>query len=165
MNEQETVFIGLGTNLGDREKNLRQALEHIQAFIDIERSSSIYETEPVGYEDQDWFLNMVVEGHTRLSPLQLLRKLQEIENRIGRKRTIKNGPRIIDLDILFYSDKVLTAENLIIPHPAIQNRSFVLTPLHEIEPDFVHPKLNRDIKSLFETLSQDKHVKKWIKKE
>lgn len=163
MNERISVFIGLGTNRGDREENLRRALEHIQTFIDIERSSSVYETEPVGYEDQNWFLNMVVKGTTNLPVNDLLARLQAIENTMGRERSIKNGPRIIDLDILFYSDTICATDSLTIPHPEIQNRGFVLAPLHEIAPGFIHPAFKKDITTLFKGLNRKKEVKKWTK--
>ena len=159
-----TVFIGLGTNLGDREQNLRHALGYIRHFLRIEQASSIYETQPVGFSDQGWFLNMVVRGTTLLSPEELLRCLLSAEAAMGRKRTVRNGPRIIDLDILFYADRIISSEDLHIPHPEIQNRSFVLTPLHEIAPGFIHPKLQKSITALYNDLSQHKQVQKWIKK-
>jgi len=160
-----TVFIGLGTNLGDREENLARALEDIKKIIQIETLSSIYETQPVDYEDQDWFLNMVIKGATNLSAMQLLPKLQAIEAEMGRTRIIKNGPRIIDLDILFYSNEIIVSDDLRVPHPEIQNRHFVLRPLHEIAPDFIHPGLHKNISNLFNNLRQDKQVKKWTKDE
>jgi 2-amino-4-hydroxy-6-hydroxymethyldihydropteridine diphosphokinase len=160
-----TVFIGLGTNLGDREENLARALEDIKKIIQIETLSSIYETQPVDYEDQGWFLNMVIKGATNLSAMQLLPKLQAIEAEMGRTRTIKKGPRIIDLDILFYSNEIIVSDDLRVPHPEIQNRHFVLRPLHEIAPDFIHPELHKNISNLFNNLRQDKQVKKWTKDE
>jgi 2-amino-4-hydroxy-6-hydroxymethyldihydropteridine diphosphokinase len=160
-----TVFIGLGTNLGDREENLARALEDIKKIIQIETLSSIYETQPVDYEDQDWFLNMVIKGVTNLSAMQLLPKLQAIEAEMGRTRTIKKGPRIIDLDILFYSNEIIVSDDLRVPHPEIQNRHFVLRPLHEIASDFIHPGLHKNISNLFNNLRQDKQVKKWTKDE
>lgn len=161
MKLSNSVFIGLGTNLGNRERNLKKALEHIKAFIKIEYTSSIYETEPVDYEDQAWFLNMVIKGTTKLSAIHLLEKLQSIEDSMGRVRTIKSGPRIIDLDILFYSDKIINCGDLIVPHPEIQNRSFVLTPLQEIAPEFMHPKLKKKMTHLLNRLKQNKQVRKW----
>ncbi len=160
-----TVFIGLGTNLGDRQENLARALEYIKKIIEIENLSSIYETQPVGYEDQGWFLNMVIKGSTNLSARQLLAKLQAIEAKMGRARIINKGPRIIDLDILFYSNEIIVSDDLRVPHPEIQNRHFVLRPLNEIAPDFIHPKLHKDISNLFNNLRQDKQVKKWTKTE
>jgi len=157
------VFIGLGSNMGDREKNLREALEKIGRFIIIDILSSVYETEPVDVEDQGWFLNMVLKGTTGLSPVRLLEKLQETEKLVGRKATFSKGPRIIDLDILFYDHIVLESANLEIPHPEIKNRGFVLTPLHEIAPDFIHPVWNKDISFLMNNLNQKKQVRTWTK--
>ena len=132
MQENNKIFISLGTNLGNREENLQNAISELEQFIKITQKSSIYETEPVGYKDQDWFLNMVIEGETALSPQELLKKTQNIEKKLGRTKTFKDGPRIIDLDILFYNSDQINEPNLTIPHPEIQNRSFVLTPLAEI---------------------------------
>jgi 2-amino-4-hydroxy-6-hydroxymethyldihydropteridine diphosphokinase len=159
--ENATVFICLGTNIGDRGQNLAQALQHLKAYIAIEAASSVYETQPVGFDDQPWFLNMVVKGATALSPRGLLAGLWSIEQSMGRQRTIKQGPRIIDLDILFYSDKIINEEGLIIPHPEIQSRGFVLVPLNEIAPEFIHPGLAQNIRSLFADLRQDKQVHIW----
>jgi 2-amino-4-hydroxy-6-hydroxymethyldihydropteridine diphosphokinase len=108
---------------------------------------------------------MVIKGATNLSAMQLLPKLQAIEAEMGRTRTIKKGPRIIDLDILFYSNEIIVSDDLRVPHPEIQNRYFVLRPLHEIAPDFIHPGLHKNISNLFNNLRQDKQVKKWTKDE
>lgn len=161
--ENATVFICLGTNLGDRCHNLAKALQHLKVYITIETASSVYETQPVDFEDQPWFLNLVVKGATTLSPRALLAGLWSIEQSMGRQRTIKQGPRIIDLDILFYSDKIINEEGLIIPHPEIQSRGFVLVPLNEIAPEFIHPGLAKNIRTLFADLSQDKQVRIWTK--
>ena len=127
-----SVFIGLGTNLGNREQNLKKALIELKTFIKIKHKSSVYETKPVGYKNQSDFLNMVIEGQTTLTPRRLLVSLKKVEKKLGRKKTFKNGPRIIDLDILFYEHTILKQRDLIIPHPEIQNRAFVLIPLAEI---------------------------------
>ena len=156
-----TVFIGLGSNLGDREQHLCEALDRIGSFIFVEKASAVYETEPVGREDQGWFLNMAVKGTTRLTAPQLLDRLQATERDMGRRRTLKYGPRTIDLDILFYSDTIHVTRRLVIPHPEIQNRRFVLQPLHEIAPNLVHPQLKQTIGSLLDNLQDDKRVKKW----
>lgn len=163
MKKDNTVFIGLGTNLGDREKNLKNAIADMQKFIAIEHISSIYETQPVGYEKQGWFLNMVIQGQTQLSPRHLLKKLKAVEKKSGRKPTFHEGPRIIDLDILFYADNIISCDDLIIPHPEIQNRGFVLTPLNEIAPGFIHPKLKKKINNLLNNLIHTKEVKEWTK--
>lgn len=129
-----SVNISLGTNLGDREQNLKTALKKISLFAKLKKKSSIYETEPVGYKDQGMFLNMVVEIETNLTPQKLLAKLNEIEHKMGRNRSheIKNGPRIIDLDILTYGNEKVNEPNLKIPHPRMNEREFVLKPLKEI---------------------------------
>ena len=127
-----SVFIGLGTNLGNRKQNLKKALIELKTFIKITHKSSVYESKPVGYKNQPDFLNMVIEGQTTLAPRKLLASLQKVEKKLGRKKTFKNGPRIIDLDILFYEHTILRQHDLIIPHPEIPNRAFVLIPLAEI---------------------------------
>jgi len=129
---ENKIYIGLGTNMGDKEKNLSTALEKIKKIAEIVKKSSIYETDPVGYEKQDKFLNMVIEIQTILSPQTLLEQLQKIEKKMGRIKNIINGPRIIDLDILLYGKKKIKKKNLIIPHPRMHERNFVLEPLSEI---------------------------------
>lgn len=129
------IYIGIGTNMGNRQHNLETALHEIAEFSTITKKSSIYETEPVGFKPQPDFLNMVIEIDSELTPSQLIIKLQEIEHKMGRVREIKNGPRIIDLDILLYNDLVIKHPNLIIPHPRLTQRRFVLEPLFEIAPE------------------------------
>ncbi|MDR1247025.1 MAG: 2-amino-4-hydroxy-6-hydroxymethyldihydropteridine diphosphokinase [Clostridiales Family XIII bacterium] len=131
------IYLGLGTNLGDTESNLEQALYCLSEKITILKKSSLYETEPVGFKDQPWFLNMVVEAETDLSPNGLLRFVQSTEKRMKRVKTIVNGPRIIDIDILLYDDERVDAEGLIIPHPRMTERAFVMVPLREISPGLV----------------------------
>lgn len=128
------IFIGIGSNIGDRTKNIETALEEISNLAKITNKSTIIETKPVGYDDQGDFLNLVVEIETDLSPLDLLKHLNEIENKMGRIRTIKDGPRIIDLDILLYKNQTISQKNLKIPHPRMHEREFVLKPLIEIAP-------------------------------
>src|SRR5208337_3709957 len=135
------AFIGLGSNLGDREAYLetaRRALTDGEGIFLI-GVSSLYETEPVGYTEQGWFLNQVVEVATGLDPWELLRVLQGIEQDLGRQRLIRWGPRVVDLDLLLYGDIVLNSPELTVPHPRLYERSFVLAPLAEITPDHVHP--------------------------
>jgi 2-amino-4-hydroxy-6-hydroxymethyldihydropteridine diphosphokinase len=143
------VYISIGSNLGDRESNFRTALERFkQKGMIIRSESSRYETEPWGVKDQPRFLNMAVEITTELSPEELLRTLKDIETEMGRNKTFKWGPRIIDLDILLFDDIILDGEDLRIPHPFMHERDFVLKPLAEIAPDVKHPVLQKRIKEL-----------------
>ncbi len=130
--KENRIFIALGTNLADRRKNLKTALKEIEKIAVIVKKSSVYETKPMGYTPQDDFLNMVIQIKTNLSPQKLLTELKNTENKMGRTKTIKNGPRIIDLDILIYGDKKIRTKNLTIPHPRMNERQFVLIPLNEI---------------------------------
>lgn len=134
-------FIGLGSNLGDRVAYLAAARQSLadSSGLDLTVSSSLYESEPVGYVNQGWFLNQVVAVATSLDPYSLLRILQGIEQDLGRRRLIRWGPRVIDLDLLIYGNEVLTDPELTVPHPRIYERSFVLVPLSEIAPNYVHP--------------------------
>ena len=142
------TFIGLGSNINDRHYNLNLALQHINQLATIIKKSSIYETEPVGYKNQNKFLNMVIEITTNLSAYKLFKHLQNIEKKMGRIKTFKNGPRIIDLDVLLYGQEIIKTKTLEIPHPRIQERSFVLKPLAEIAPELIHPKLKTSIINL-----------------
>lgn len=135
------VWLGLGSNLGDKAGYLRAALERIGEFAEVRRVSSFYETEPVGYADQDRFLNAAAEVRTALGPREFLLRLQEIEHALGRERRMKNGPRTIDLDILLWDDLVMDEPGLEVPHPRMSERRFVLEPLSEIAPDVRHPRL------------------------
>lgn len=146
------VYIGFGTNLGDREKQLRDARERLARFVTIERASAVYETEPWGVLGQPHFLNLVVEGETALSPQDLLHALKTIEHDMGRIRGMRYGPRIIDLDLLLYDDVQMQTEELEIPHPRIAERRFVLLPLVELVPDLVHPQLHQPMRALLAQL-------------
>jgi len=150
-----TVFIALGTNLGDCLANLRDAINALAPDVRILRESMIYETPPWGYTDQPSFLNMVVEAETSLNPRALLSYLKKREDELGRVKNFRYGPRHIDLDILFYDELVLDGESLQIPHPRLHERAFVLVPLAELVPDFVHPILGKDVKSLLSMLDSD----------
>ena len=131
-------FLGLGSNLGDREKNIKRALKLLrEAKIKILKKSSLIETAPMGGPKQGKFLNGVLEIETKLEPPRLLKTLKAIENKLGRRKTVRNGPRIIDLDILLYEDKVIKSRQLTIPHPRMHGRSFVINPLKEIAPEIV----------------------------
>ena len=135
------AFIGLGSNLGDREANLRAALEHLAHAPEttVVRASSLYDTEPVGVEEQPHFLNAVAQLETQLTPHQLLWNLMLIEKRLGRVRNQRWGPRTIDLDLLLYGGVVIEESDLVVPHPELTRRSFVLVPLVELDPLLVHP--------------------------
>lgn len=143
-----TIYLSLGTNLGNRLLNLQNAISKLSPKVQVIRKSSIYETEPWGYPDQPTFLNQVVEANTELEPSALLLFLKDLELSAGRQETFRFGPRIIDLDILFYDDLVLDLPILTIPHPRIAERAFVLIPLAEIAPDLHHPKFNKTIQEL-----------------
>jgi 2-amino-4-hydroxy-6-hydroxymethyldihydropteridine diphosphokinase len=144
-----TVYIGIGSNLGDREKNCLHAIKLLQKKgITVTKRSSLYETEPWGLKDQPYFINMAIEIETALEPKELLRILKDIEREIGRKESSKWGPRIIDLDILLFDNIIVNEDNLKIPHPLMHERDFVLKPLCEIAPDKRHPVLGKTIKEL-----------------
>ncbi|MBT1248417.1 MULTISPECIES: 2-amino-4-hydroxy-6-hydroxymethyldihydropteridine diphosphokinase [unclassified Thermosipho (in: thermotogales)] len=156
------VFLGLGTNIGNKEKNLIDALTLLEKRnLKILKVSSIYVTKPYGYTEQDDFYNIVVEIDTDLSPLKLLNKLLKIENDMGRKRTIKWGPRIIDIDILFYGNLVVDMENLKVPHYDFEKRSFFVVPMAEILENFKHPVANVSMKSFAESFEKDWEVIHW----
>ena len=138
------IFLSLGSNVGDREGNLRSAIEHLRVL----RASPIYETEPVDYTDQPWFLNLVVEIETDLAPLELLAATSRIEQELGRVRTVAKGPRTIDIDILLYGDEVIDQPGLQIPHPRMAERRFVLAPLADLAPDLRHPIMHQTIREM-----------------
>ena len=152
---EERVFIALGTNLGDRQDNLRLARDTLSPQIKIHKCSSIYQTPPWGYEEQPEFLNQVLEVQTALEPLPLLDALKAVEAQMGRLQTFRYGPRLIDLDILFYGQRILETERLTLPHPRLHERAFVLVPLHEIAPDFIHPVLNETITTLLDKVDTE----------
>ena len=150
-----TAYISFGSNLGDRNKNIEKAIEYIKELtgIAIKKVSSIYETEPVDGPPQEKFLNGVMEIETSLLPDELLDRLKGVESRLGRVKVEDNGPRPIDLDILFYDDIVIGGERIKIPHPRMHEREFVLRGLNEIAPQFLHPKLGKTVKELYEGIS------------
>lgn len=154
------AFIGIGSNLGDRIENCNDALEYICEFCEVTHTSSLYESEPAGYTNQPTFINAVVKIKTELSPENLLNSLKLIEKKMGRERTFRWGPRIIDLDILFYENLVLETSRLVIPHEEMQKRRFVLEPMLEIESDLVHPKLNVPLKELVSNLKTNDKITK-----
>lgn len=144
-----TAYIGIGSNLGNRQENCQRAIGFLQSNdLRVTKQSSMYETEPWGVKEQPGFINMAVEVETGLSPQELLGLLKKIENEMGRIHTIKLGPRVIDLDILLYEDKKIDEDGLKIPHPMMHQREFVLKPLSEIAPEKTHPVLLKKIKDL-----------------
>lgn len=154
-----TVFLGIGSNLGDREKNINLALEKLGQVGYVRRVSSQYETEPVGYKDQPWFLNLVAELETQLSAPELLQALKALEKEMGRTPSPRFGPRPIDLDILLYDDLVLDTPELTVPHPRLAERAFVLIPLAEIAPQVLHPILKKSMRELRDALPKGPEVR------
>ena len=142
------VYLGLGSNLGDRMGNLRLAVERLSEKVTVKGLSSAYETAPVGYEEQPAFLNAALSGTTELEPLGLLEYVKRIEDDLGRRPSFRNAPRPIDIDILFYGDRVIHTAELTIPHPRVAERAFVLVPLAEIAPDLVHPVSRKRVADL-----------------
>ncbi len=149
---KHTVYIALGTNLGDRSANLDSAQASLPPAVNILSSSPVYETPPWGYLRQSSFLNQVVKCETHLTPEELLDYLKAIEKRLGRKPTFLYGPRTIDLDILFYDDLVLETSSLTIPHPRLDERAFVLVPFANLDSDMIHPVSGKSIRELLENV-------------
>jgi dihydroneopterin aldolase/2-amino-4-hydroxy-6-hydroxymethyldihydropteridine diphosphokinase len=147
------VYIGIGSNLGNRQENCLHAIELLQKKgIIVTKRSSLYETEPWGVKDQPRFINMAIEIETPLEPGELLKTLKNVENELGREQTLQWGPRIIDLDILLFDDIILNEDNLKIPHPLLHERDFALRPLCEIAPDVYHPLLELRIYELMKKI-------------
>ena len=156
------AFIGIGSNVGDKIENCRQAITEISQCGQnrLIAQSSLYKTEPIGYTQQDWFINCVIEIETSFTAYDLLHTLEDIEISMGRERILEWGPRIIDLDILFFNDEIIRCEGLTIPHPEVQNRAFVLVPLHEIAGGYIHPLLKKSITQLIAYLGNGGAIKK-----
>jgi 2-amino-4-hydroxy-6-hydroxymethyldihydropteridine diphosphokinase len=150
-----TVHIALGSNLGDRLENLARAQEMMSRFMEFTAISSVYETPPWGVLEQPRFLNQVVRGRTSLLPLCLLNRLKKIEKSMGRVKTVRFGPRVIDLDILLYGERTINTPYLQVPHPRMQERAFVMVPLAEISPGLVVPREERLVQEILAQLDQE----------
>ncbi len=146
--DNHTVYLALGSNLGDRLANLKQAIAALPPQMEVKAKSRVYETPPWGYADQPMFLNQVIKANTYLEFELLLKHIKRLEIALGRKPSFKNGPRLIDLDILFYDDLVLETPSLVIPHPHVHERGFVLMPLMDIAPDLVHPVSKKSVREM-----------------
>lgn len=155
-----TVYLSLGSNIGDHVANLNTAVDRLRRVGKVLRVSAFYETEPVEFTAQPWFLNCAVELDIEKTPQELMAGILEIEQQMGRSRTQKKGPRSIDIDILLFGDSIVETKGLTIPHPALHERRFVLQPLAEIAPDVSHPKLKQTIRELRDALPPGQAVRK-----
>jgi 2-amino-4-hydroxy-6-hydroxymethyldihydropteridine diphosphokinase len=156
------VFIGLGSNVGDREANLNRAIQLISQGFPVLENSSLYQTEPEGCKDQTDFLNSVAHCDTDASAGEVLKILSGIEILMGRERPFRDAPRTIDLDLLFFGEAIINQPGLEVPHPRLHLRAFVLVPMAEIAPDFVHPVLHKSINELLAGLTPGYRVEKWV---
>ncbi|MCD6358695.1 MAG: 2-amino-4-hydroxy-6-hydroxymethyldihydropteridine diphosphokinase [Dehalococcoidia bacterium] len=155
------MYLGLGSNLGNRELNLQQALERLTTQMTVDKISSFYQTEPIGYRNQPLFLNAVCKVTTLASPLELLAVIKAIESSMGRIPSFSNAPRIIDIDILLYGNSSIDTPQLTIPHYQMTKRAFVLVPLSELAPDIIHPVKQIAIRELMKTVDGLDGVQKW----
>ena len=154
------AYLSLGSNIGDREKNLRDAIARLKAGGRVTSVSSFYETEPVDFTDQAWFLNCALALETTESAQQLMKRILQTEGEMGRQRLQKKGPRIIDIDILLFSDQIIDSPELTVPHPAMHRRRFVLEPLAEIAPEARHPVLRKTVREMLDALPAGQSVRK-----
>lgn len=161
------AYIGLGSNVGARARAIRRALSLLAAHpeIDVKKVSSLYETEPLEYPDQNWFVNAAAQVDTTLTPYELLDSLLDIEQQLQRKRTIRWGPRVIDLDILLYDNEIISTSKLQIPHLRMHSRAFVLIPMIEIAPSVVHPVTNETMEELYPQLKRPTVVRRYEENE
>ena len=150
-----TVYLSLGTNLGDRAANLKQAVNSLTPQLQVRKRSKVYETPPWGYTEQELFLNQVLKATTYLDPEPLIGHLKRLEVVLGREETFRHGPRLIDIDILFFDDLVLETPSLVIPHPHVHERGFVLLPMMDIAPDLVHPVTKKSVREMLASCSTE----------
>jgi 2-amino-4-hydroxy-6-hydroxymethyldihydropteridine diphosphokinase len=148
MNMDHIVYLSLGTNLGNRAANLKQAISLLPPQMTVKAKSKVYETPPWGHTDQEQFLNQAVKTTSYLEPEKLLKHIKRLEVAMGRKASFRYGPRLIDIDILFYNDEILKTPALTIPHPHLHERGFVLMPMMDIAPDLVHPVMKKSIREM-----------------
>jgi len=146
--KEHTVYLALGSNLGDRLANLKRTVAALSPQMEVKAKSHVYETPPWGFADQPKYLNQVIKVNTYLEPEPLLSHIKRLEIALGRKATFRNGPRLIDMDILFYDDLILETPSLVIPHPRLHERGFVLLPLMDIAPDLMHPIKERSVREM-----------------
>lgn len=146
--DNHIVYIGLGSNLGNRLENLKEAIAALSPQMTVKAKSHVYETPPWGHEDQPRFLNQAVKAQTYLAPEPLLKHIKRLETALGRKVSFPNGPRVIDIDILLYDDLVMNSPSLTIPHPRMHERAFVLLPMMDIAPDLIHPVTQKSVREL-----------------
>ena len=154
------VYLSLGSNVGEREVHLREAIARLQRVGEIVSVSSFYETEPVEVTNQRWFLNCAVIVETKKSPKQVMAAILQLEHEMGRERLQKKGPRIIDVDIVLFADKIIHSTEVTVPHPAMQDRRFVLQPLAEIAPEARHPTSRKTVREMLEALPVGQAVRK-----
>lgn len=159
---KKTVYLSLGSNLGDRAATIAQAVEALRELGDVTAVSSFYETEPVDFTRQPWFLNVAVAMETDKLPRQFLAAIQRIEATMGRRRTVAKGPRVIDIDVLMFGTSVIETHELTVPHAAMHERRFVLEPLAEIAPDARHPVLKKTVRELRDALPTGQAVRKVV---
>lgn len=156
-----SIYLALGTNVGNKEENLKEAIKRLsEGGIEVVGESPIYKTPPYGPVEQDWFLNQVVEVQTELDADELFEAMQIIEKEMGREKEVRWGPRLIDLDIIFYNDLVLHEKNLTIPHADMQNRKFVLQPMCDLNPKFLHPVFEKRMEELLENCNDEGVIEK-----
>ena len=161
-----TVYLSLGSNLGERDRNISRAISSFrERNVRVVRESPLYETEPVDLREQPWFLNCVVEVEWDGEPDELLETLHEIERYLGRARRVRNGPRVIDMDILFFGNQIIDLPQLEIPHPRLADRRFVLVPLNDLAPGFRHPALHTTVAELLRQTADRSEVRLWRRPE